>query len=68
MPFRKLSTNAIISFETMYSNTCIITTPIESNNDIIKHKINGFLISINQQEKWSKTIKSLIFDTDLANC
>ena len=67
MPFRKLSTNPQLSvLETMYSNTCIITTPIESNNDIIKHKINGFLISINQQEKWSKTIESLILDTDLA--
>ena len=67
MPFRKLSTNPQLSvLETMYSNTCIITTPIESNNEIIKHKINGFLISINQQEKWSKTIESLILDTDLA--
>ena len=45
----------------MYSNTYHF--PIESNNDIIKHKINGFLISIINKKNG---LRELNFDTDLA--
>jgi glycosyltransferase involved in cell wall biosynthesis len=46
LPFRKLSINPQLAIlETMYSGVPIITTAIESNKEIIKHRKTGMVIS-----------------------
>ncbi|QLG50238.1 glycosyltransferase family 4 protein [Natrinema halophilum] len=45
LPFRRLSINPQFAvLESMAAGTPVITTPVESNVDIIQHKENGYLV------------------------
>jgi len=46
LPFRKLSINPQLAIlETLASGTPLITTPVESNREIIEHRKTGILVS-----------------------
>lgn len=51
LPFRKLSINPqLVVLETLASGTPLVTTPVESNREIIKHRETGILVSLSVNE------------------
>ena len=67
LPFRKLSTNPQLAvLETMRLGSCLITTPIESNLDIIENEKNGYLIDINDHDEWASRLSFIIQNVDIA--
>jgi len=51
LPFRKLSINPQLAvLETLASGTPLVTTPVESNREIIKDRETGILVSLSVNE------------------
>lgn len=51
LPFRKLSINPqLVVLETLASGTPLVTTSIELNREIIRHRKTGILVSLSVNE------------------
>ena len=66
LPFRKLSINPQLAIlETLASGAPLITTPIESNKEIIEHRKTGLLVPPTVNEVFA-AIKELLDNPSLA--
>lgn len=65
-PFRKLSLNPQMSIlETLYAGVPVITTKIESNEELVKDAQNGFLIPADDKNALTCAIERLLVDRKL---
>jgi len=65
-PFRSLSINPQMSvLETLCAGVPVIATAIESNDEVVRHEVNGLLIRPDSVETLSEAIERLLNDATL---
>jgi glycosyltransferase involved in cell wall biosynthesis len=67
LPFRTLSTHPQMAIvESMYSGTCVVSSKIESNNDIITHGYDGFLLDPRNYKEWITLTSNIINNPEIS--
>ncbi|UCD51490.1 MAG: glycosyltransferase family 4 protein [Phycisphaerales bacterium] len=65
-PFRSLSINPQMSIiETLYAGVPVIAPAIESNDEVVRHEVNGLLIPPDSVDALSEAIERLLGDAQL---